>query len=108
MFSPAIYDASAIDLWSLGAVLTSFFTPIRLVPKHNWEDEDIDSTNSDLDEDGVQTNIPSFILTKRAVESRSTQWARNTLFSTDQGELGYVWSVFKVRGTPSVTSWPVS
>jgi len=106
MFSPVTYDAAAIDLWSLGTLLSSFFTSIRLMRQYSWEDEDEDSTSSDLDEDIEQIKALPFIFSRRAVESGSTQWVRDTLFNASQGELGYIWSVFKVRGTPNVTSWP--
>ena len=38
LFGTTDYDACAIDLWSMGAVLAEFFTPLRL--RKSYEDED--------------------------------------------------------------------
>src|SRR5260370_37547770 len=106
LFSPGTYDGPATDLWSLGVTLCDFFTPLRLVGTDDDDDDD------DTDEDGGDENdfeVKSFplIIPKRAACSQSARWCRDHVFDCSRGELGLIWSIFKIRGTPDSTTWPV-
>lgn len=102
MFGPHTYDAFAIDLWSLGGVFAEFFTALRLTRLDEDGEEDGDIVAED--EDG---SIP-FILSKdiRAGDPNA-RWQRDPLFNGRKGEIGLAWSIFKIRGTPTVDTWPV-
>lgn len=110
MFAPPVYDACATDIWSLGVLLTSFFTPLRLIRKSSWDDDDLDGFGNEDTSAGENdsSSIPPFIGSDIASRGGSTVWTRETLFNGSRGELGLVWSIFKVKGTPDLASWPVS
>ena len=106
MFSPDTYDAPATDLWSLGVTLCDFFTPLRLVVETDWDYDD--DTDEDVrDEDDSEEKSFSLIIPKRTMYGQSTRWHREHIFDLSRGELGLIWSIFKTRGTPDSTTWPV-
>jgi len=87
LFSPATYDASALDLWGIGVVITDMFRPIHP------PDSDSDDGDSDEDEDPLEEVIRPPV--------------RTTLFNDDFGDIGLAGSIFRVLGTPTVETWPV-
>ncbi|RDB19371.1 Cyclin-dependent kinase 20 [Hypsizygus marmoreus] len=99
LFGTRTYDAFAIDLWSLGATIAEFFTPLRLCS----DDEDVLRGPSD---EGNHPPGP-FIIPKNILPgSPETEWYRDSLFNGKRGELGLAWSIFKVRGSPTSANWP--
>ena len=113
IFGPTTYSAPATDLWSFGATLAHFFTPLRLQrksygydsPPYNSDDED-----SDMDEDSDTKVLESAYILPKDVDSitfRSADWIREPLFEAHKGSIGLAWSIFSLRGTPNAENWPV-
>ncbi|KAJ6541652.1 kinase-like domain-containing protein [Mycena capillaripes] len=101
LFGTRAYDATAIDVWSLGTVLAEMFSVLRLAS---------DDAEADDDEEPVcsaQASDPPFVVPPRLhVGQPETQWYRDTLFNGRRGEIGLAWSIFKIRGTPTDETWP--
>ena len=91
-------------MWSLGVTLADFFRPLKqqLDDVEEWDDEVEEEV-----EDERHTDQP-FIFLQDPSPSRMTSWRRLPLFDADRGDIGLAWSIFKVRGTPNETSWPVN
>ena len=103
MFGTRTYDPLAIDLWSLGATFAHFFTPLRLWSAEKDDDDDDDET------DTLKITPTPFIVPKYiSIGYPGAQWTRNSLFNGEKGEIGLAWSIFKIFGTPTTESWPVS
>ncbi|KAJ7083356.1 CMGC/CDK protein kinase, partial [Mycena belliarum] len=93
LFGTREYDATAIDIWSVGTVLAEFFSPFRL----SCED----------DVQSAQAGDPPFVVPPGLrVDDLETRWCRDTLFNGRRGEIGLAWSIFKIRGTPTDETWP--
>jgi serine/threonine protein kinase len=101
IFSATDYDPYAVDTWSLGAICAEFFTPVRFIPN--------DLENSDdplVYEDEENETWPSFI-NPPASSSQRGRWLREPIFNAKKGSIGLAWSIFKTRGTPNDSIWPV-
>jgi serine/threonine protein kinase len=87
LFSPTSYDPFALDLWGIGVVITDMFRPIS----HQNSDED----DEDEDVDPLEEEV---------------KWPpiRTTLFDDGFGDIGLAGSIFRVLGTPTEETWPVS
>ncbi|KAF9443744.1 kinase-like protein [Macrolepiota fuliginosa MF-IS2] len=95
LFGARNYDPFAIDRWSFGATLASFFTPLRLTSPtddDNYDQEDI--------------HDPFIIPSHLDLSTPNTYWSRDTLYDASRSEIGLAWSIFKVHGTPNEHSWP--
>lgn len=92
-------------MWSLGATFAECFRPLkeRFDDVDEWDDE----CNEEVEED-EQREAPPFIFLRGASPTRITSWRRLPLFNADRGDIGLAWSIFKVRGTPNETNWPVN
>jgi serine/threonine protein kinase len=102
LFGTRCYDAAAIDIWSVGAVLAEMFSALRLY-SHEEEDDSEEPVYS------ARAGDPPFVVPlKLQVNDPDTQWCRDTLFNGRRGEIGLAWSIFKIRGTPTDEIWPVS
>lgn len=101
LFGTRCYDPFAIDLWSFGATLAEFFTPLRLLHS-NELDDDSDQTS---DTEDLQPPQP-FIIPHNLSLDPDIRWVRDTLFNSSRGEIGLAWSIFRVRGTPMPDIWP--
>lgn len=98
LFGARSYDPFAIDLWSLGATLAEFFTPLHLLS------DDSDEEYAPSEEES--NNIEPFMLPAGHEAVICKQWRRGTLFDGTRGEIGLAWSIFKIRGTPTAETWP--
>jgi hypothetical protein len=87
LFSPSTYDAFALDLWDIGLVITDMFRP---APLPNSE-----SGSEDEDEDPLEEEV-------------NRPQAQTTLFDDGFGDIGLAGSIFRILGTPSAETWPVS
>ncbi|KAF7436081.1 hypothetical protein PC9H_002907 [Pleurotus ostreatus] len=117
LFGARSYDLHAVDLWSLGASIVEFFTPLQLFEE---DEEDpsfaFPSSNSqpsatnlsdESDESEEPEPIQPFILPRATIVlSPRCRWTRHSLFDASRGEIGLAWSIFKIRGTPTEESWP--
>lgn len=101
IFGPADYDPFAVDLWSFGALCAEFFTPLRFVNSDMSDGGDDDES----EEDGLEPLKPFYVSNDLAHDG---SWTRDSLFNADRGSIGLAWSIFKIRGTPDDTNWPVS
>lgn len=109
IFGPTTYSAPATDLWSFGATLAHFFTPLKLQRKsYGYDDEGEDDPDSD--NEGAMHNDSGYILPKDvdSITFRSAEWIRKPLFDAHRGSIGLAWSIFSLRGTPEKSNWPVS
>lgn len=113
LFSPPVYDACATDLWSLGVTLSMFYTELGLVTLLICDDESERASDHDQREeeeedeeeaDEEQEGYPGYI----APGERSVRCSRKSLFKASRGEIGLIWSVFRLLGTPTESTWPVS
>lgn len=96
LFSPLIYVPSAIDIWSLGVVITDCLNPSPHASlEYGSEDSDRSSDYDPLDDD---TDI----------DTANGSTAPKRLFDDTFGDLGLAASIFRVLGTPSEKNWPVS
>jgi len=72
------------------------------------DDRDEDEENTLLESRGT-TSLPPFIIPKYLhIGYPAALWTRDTLFNGERGEIGLAWSIFKIFGTPTKDSWPVS
>ncbi|KZT27498.1 kinase-like protein [Neolentinus lepideus HHB14362 ss-1] len=98
LFGPTTYLVYAIDSWSLGALLAEFFTSLRLTPS---DEEDLPPDSSD------RPGKKPFILPQGgSFSDPHSTWRRDSLFDSSKGEIGLVWSIFCVMGTPTEETWP--
>lgn len=99
-------------------MLAQLFTPLRFAAdSYGYNDDEADEEiNSDEDvENATKAALAPIVipsLVKRELDSRAPavdgSWERDSLFDASRGEIGLAWSIFKVRGTPDETLWPVS
>lgn len=102
LFGARSYDPYAVDLWSLGATLAEFYTPLLL----ELDDSDSDSETSQS-EDSKSAVIKPFVVPKGLTPKLERQWKRDSLFDASRGDIGLAWSIFQIRGTPDEINWPV-
>jgi serine/threonine protein kinase len=119
LFSPLTYDPFAIDLWSLGVLIASLFAPLiyRLPDQSlsSLSSSPSSSTSPSLGESSSCIPSPRFILLPEGrgwhdlslYEKTNGSWERKTLFSSEFGDIGLAGSIFSVRGSPTLESWPV-
>ncbi|CDO73403.1 hypothetical protein BN946_scf185013.g37 [Trametes cinnabarina] len=111
LFGATDYDPYASDLWSLGALLAEFFTPLRLHDAYEDEDEGLGYSSED-DESGPDSEDqppvkPPFLIRKGLHPGNpDVEWSRDSLYDASRGAIGLAFSVFKVHGTPTAETWP--
>ena len=106
LFGARDYDPLAVDLWCLGATLAEFFTSLKLVDRFG----DSDSSESSDNELDSESPLQPFIVPsnlKSNIRLPTDKWCRDSLFDASRGSIGLAWSIFKIRGTPNTTNWPV-
>lgn len=104
LFGPEAYDAFAADMWSLGVTFADFFRPL----KQQMDDSDEWDDDCDEEEDDEQQHTALPFISLQRPSPRVGSWRRLPLFDADRGDIGLAWSIFKVRGTPNETNWPVN
>lgn len=83
-----------LDIWALGVILAECHVRARAMTVSSFGSDDSDPDIDPLDGD------------VRPVSRNSTRPAR--LFDDTFGEVGLAASIFRVLGTPTPDSWPVS
>lgn len=111
LYSVQNYDPYATDLWCLGVLLASFFSPLELYVEDEGEDAYSGDSSVSGDEKDVQHDpqAPAFIVPE-GVERTSLRddWTRKPIFDSSKGEIAFIWSIFSTMGTPTNETWPVS
>ncbi|KAG8797778.1 hypothetical protein FRC16_008535 [Serendipita sp. 398] len=106
MYSPKQYDAPATDLWAMGVTVALFFGPLKLELGSD-DEESTDSGSDNDDEKGPNSSNPPYILPARLSRVPfDSSWRRQSIFDASRGEIGLLWSIFQVLGTPTKDSWP--
>ncbi|KAI0347611.1 kinase-like protein [Trametopsis cervina] len=104
IFGAEDYDPYAVDIWSLGATVAEFFTPIRFIADDDDRSEESDD-GSEAPEQRPDQPLPRII--NQPVSSWAHgEWQRESLFNAERGSIGLAWSIFQIRGTPDRTTWP--
>lgn len=84
-------------------MLAEMFSALRLCS----DDDDVYDEEEPVY--SAQAGDRPFVVPPRLrVDQPETQWCRDTLFNGRRGEIGLAWSIFKIRGTPTDETWPVS
>jgi cyclin-dependent kinase 8/11 len=99
LFGVRKYDATACDLWALGATFAEFFTSLHRRPLFNDFDDD-----SDSEERGDPTK--AYIFDELPEPWSRSEWERYSLFDGSRGDIGLAWSIFCIRGSPTQETWP--
>lgn len=103
IFGARDYNPYAVDLWSLGVTCAEFFTALRFIP-----DDDSSEDSASVDENSeIEQNCLSPFINPPVSEFQRGVWVRDPLFDADKGSIGLAWSIFKTRGTPDESTWPV-
>lgn len=99
LFGARNYDATACDLWALGATFAEFFTTLH---RHALADD------FDEDEDAEERGDPpkAYIFDELPVAWARSEWERYSLFDGSRGDIGLAWSIFRTRGSPTPETWP--
>ena len=100
LFGARKYDATACDLWALGATFTEFFTTLHRRPLSSEFDDD-----SDTEERGDPTK--AYLFDELPDPWSRFEWERYSLFDGSRGDIGLAWSIFRTRGSPTQETWPV-
>lgn len=100
LFGARKYDATACDLWALGATFAEFFTTLHRRPLSNDFDDD-----SDAEERGDPTK--AYLFDDLPTPWSRFEWERYSLFDGSRGDIGLAWSIFRTRGSPTQEIWPV-
>ena len=100
LFGARKYDATACDLWALGATFTEFFTTLHRRPLSSEFDDD-----SDTEERGDPTK--AYLFDELPDSWSRFEWERYSLFDGSRGDIGLAWSIFRTRGSPTQETWPV-
>jgi hypothetical protein len=82
-----------------------FFGPLCL----EFED-DLESISSKSESQGEveSTTFPGYRIPPSGNFTPSqSSWKREPLFDASRGEIGLLWSIFRILGTPTKESWPV-
>ncbi|KAG1824253.1 hypothetical protein DFJ58DRAFT_883309 [Suillus subalutaceus] len=87
-----------------------FFTTLRLFNPLGDEDFEFegDEQSDSGDESPSKPAEPLIIPKGLRIGDPTNRWARDSLFDSTRGEIGLARSIFKIRGSPNETSWPVS
>jgi cyclin-dependent kinase 8/11 len=100
LFGVRKYNATACDLWALGATFAEFFTTLHRRPLSNDFDDD-----SDAEERGDATK--AYLFDELPEPWSRSEWERYSLFDGSRGDIGLAWSIFCTRGSPTQETWPV-
>ncbi|KAI0275240.1 kinase-like domain-containing protein [Gloeopeniophorella convolvens] len=98
LFGTRKYDATACDLWALGATFAEFFTTLhRRVVTSEFDDDE---------ESGDGDPTQAYIFDELPEPWSRTEWDRYSLFDGSRGDIGLAWSIFRTRGSPTPENWP--
>lgn len=135
LFSPVKYNPYAVDSWAAGCVIAQMFRPFGSFDPHEFDDSGSDSDSdirsdseegsdgwSDNTEDPDPLDEPWRRVRNSGGDGNGTgsrtgtttggdkggMGERQPMFDASFGTLGLAASIFKIRGTPSLDTWPVS
>ncbi|CAK5275659.1 unnamed protein product [Mycena citricolor] len=100
LFGVRSYEPACVDLWSFGTILAEMFTTLRL------DSESYSYDNGEAVPSAQPDDQPFVVPGSVRVGQPETAWARDPLFNGYRGELALIWSIFKMRGTPTDETWP--
>jgi cyclin-dependent kinase 8/11 len=90
--------------------VASFFSPLELYVEDDGEDSYSEDSSLSGNEETIQPTpqTPPFIIPKgfQHVSPRD-EWTRKPIFDLSKGEIGFIWSIFSIMGTPTNETWPV-
>jgi len=68
-----------------------------------------DDLDDDLQDENNKNTLGAFLVPKfLRIGHPNSYWRRESLFEGTRGEIGVAWSIFKIFGTPTKDTWPVS
>ena len=105
LFGVRTYDATAIDLWALGATFAEFFTTLHCHRALADDFDDFDDDDADSSERGDPTK--AYLFDELPGPWARSEWERYSLFDGSRGDIGLAWSIFRTRGSPTPENWPV-
>lgn len=109
LFGTRDYDPFALDLWALAATLAEFFTPFGLPePSSPASDDSGEDKEGRWGEEDLEREFGGDKDGAFAPPSEAPVLTRQTLFEGTKGDIALVGSIFKIVGTPTVVTWPVS
>ncbi|OWT38446.1 STE/STE11 protein kinase [Cryptococcus neoformans Bt1] len=133
LFSPVKYNPYAVDSWAAGCVIAQMFRPFGSFDPHEFDDSGSDSDSdirsdseegsggwSDNTEDPDPLDEPWRRVRNSGGDGKGTgsrtgtttggdkggMGERQPMFDASFGTLGLAASIFKIRGTPSLDTWP--
>ncbi|OWZ52992.1 STE/STE11 protein kinase [Cryptococcus neoformans Tu259-1] len=133
LFSPVKYNPYAVDSWAAGCVIAQMFRPFGSFDPHEFDDSGSDSDSdirsdseegsdgwSDNTEDPDPLDEPWRRVRNSGGDGNGTgsrtgtttggdkggMGERQPMFDASFGTLGLAASIFKIRGTPSLDTWP--
>lgn len=112
LFGSRSYSPFALDIWSFGALIAEFYTPMERSQDASF------SLYSDPPEEPSLNHPGSWSgtamdwyacgdLADPSATAPIGPLVRKTLFEGSIGDIGLVGSIFKILGTPDSTTWPV-
>ncbi|KAI9610540.1 hypothetical protein H4Q26_006683 [Puccinia striiformis f. sp. tritici PST-130] len=93
LFGSRSYSPFGLDIWSFGALIAEFYTPME-------RESDLLS----LDSTPPRIHAPD----NHESQPQTGPWVRKTLFDGSIGDIGLAGNIFKIRGTPDSITWPES
>lgn len=123
LFFPPSYLAEAVDRWSLGVILSEFFTPLTYSitdggqPPTPSFSPSLDAPNLEFTTTDERKGWAEPFETGdheqgaggiRSGYFETKTWGRRKLFDAERGDIGLAGSIFLTRGSPGKASWPVS
>lgn len=101
LFGSRSYDPFALDRWSLGCCIATFFTPLAL--EHSSSPDSSEDGQDSSDEFGKPPRPPWM---RKAKGKQESPLRRADLFEGGHSDFALIGSIFRTLGTPTLESWP--
>ncbi|KAH9449637.1 hypothetical protein Pst134EB_020455 [Puccinia striiformis f. sp. tritici] len=124
LFGSRSYSPFGLDIWSFGALIAEFYTPMEResdllsldstpprihAPDNHGESSGIGTAMDWYCFRGDELTDPSSTsFHHQEPEPQTGPWVRKTLFDGSIGDIGLAGNIFKIRGTPDSITWPES